>query len=201
MTTLKKFDYSKSKSDIFYKIIYPLFCKDFLFGNDYNNFVILVSNVFVLNKEQWEYILDHWNSKEGICSIRQLEDKKRYVFNFPNGIKRETIVSHYEELLKHGFIDNCKDDFISAYSSLNQEFNKIVWKKSFPLLNYYISELTKLTNNKNDKWKVTASIFLRNNGMSFKCFNIRSTQGTNGIIRSDKDIDQIIKSLKESLSK
>ena len=36
--TIKKFDYSKSTKDIFYEIIYPLYSRDFLFGNDYEQF-------------------------------------------------------------------------------------------------------------------------------------------------------------------
>ena len=32
--TIKKFDYSNVKEDIFYKVIYPLYPKEFLFGNN-----------------------------------------------------------------------------------------------------------------------------------------------------------------------
>lgn len=71
---IKKFDYSKSKEDIFYKIIYPLYPNEFLFGNDYEKFAFIVSANFILNQEQWEYILEHWNEKEKI-----LEDSSKNV--------------------------------------------------------------------------------------------------------------------------
>lgn len=60
--TIKKFDYSKSTKDIFYEIIYPLYSRDFLFGNDYEQFAFLVGANFILNAEQWE-------QKESILTI------------------------------------------------------------------------------------------------------------------------------------
>ena len=65
----KKFDYSKSTGDIFYKIIYPIYAKEFLFGNDYEKFVYIVSAKFILNTTQWEFILEHWELKESILTI------------------------------------------------------------------------------------------------------------------------------------
>ena len=67
--TIKKFDYSNSKTDIFYKTIYPIYAKEFLFGSSYENFAFLVSANFILNPEQWSYILDHWNEKEEILKL------------------------------------------------------------------------------------------------------------------------------------
>jgi hypothetical protein len=67
--TIKKFDYSKSKSDIFYKIIYPLYAKEFLYGNCYADFALTVSANFILNAEQWDYILEYWELKESILII------------------------------------------------------------------------------------------------------------------------------------
>ena len=67
--TIKKFDYSKSTKDIFYEIIYPLYSRDFLFGNDYEQFAFLVGANFILNAGQWEYILEHWEQKESILTI------------------------------------------------------------------------------------------------------------------------------------
>jgi hypothetical protein len=64
-----KFDYSKSTEDIFYKIIYPIYAKEFLFGNKYEDFVLTVSASFILNAEQWEYILEYWEQKEAILTI------------------------------------------------------------------------------------------------------------------------------------
>jgi len=67
--TIKKFDYSNSKEDIFYKIIYPIYAKAFLFGDNYEAFVFEVSANFILNSEQWEYISEHWEEKEKILRI------------------------------------------------------------------------------------------------------------------------------------
>ena len=69
LMTIKKFDYSKSTEDIFYKIIYPIYAKEFLYGNSYENFAFTVSANFILNPEQWEYILEHWNQKESVLKI------------------------------------------------------------------------------------------------------------------------------------
>lgn len=66
---IKKFDYSKSTEDIFYKIIYPIYAKEFLYGNSYEYFAFLVSANFILNAPQWEYILEHWELKESILKI------------------------------------------------------------------------------------------------------------------------------------
>lgn len=69
---IKKFDYSKSKEDIFYKVIYPLYAREFLFGNKYESFAFLVEANFILNAEQWDYILEHWEQKESILYIENL---------------------------------------------------------------------------------------------------------------------------------
>ena len=52
--TIKKFDYSKSREDIFYKIIYPIYAREFLFGSNYETFAFTVSANFILNAEHWE---------------------------------------------------------------------------------------------------------------------------------------------------
>lgn len=67
--TIKKFDYSKSREDIFYKIIYPIYAKEFLFGNYYIEFAMLIEQNFILNPIQWDYILQHWDEKESILNI------------------------------------------------------------------------------------------------------------------------------------
>jgi hypothetical protein len=67
--TIKKFDYSESTEDIFYKIIYPVYATAFLFGNDYESFAFTVSANFILNSQQWEYILEHWELKEELLTI------------------------------------------------------------------------------------------------------------------------------------
>ena len=70
--TIKKFDYSTSKEDIFYKVIYPMYAKEFLFGSNYEQFAFLIQANFILNSEQWDYILDHWEQKESILNIENL---------------------------------------------------------------------------------------------------------------------------------
>ena len=70
--TIKKFDYSKSKKDIFYKILYPIYAKEFLYGNKYEDFAFTISVNFILNSEQWEYILEHWEQKESILKIETI---------------------------------------------------------------------------------------------------------------------------------
>lgn len=70
--TIKKLDYSKIKKDIFYQVIYPLYAKEFLFNSNYENFIFLVEANFILNKEQKEYIKEHWELKENILTIENL---------------------------------------------------------------------------------------------------------------------------------
>lgn len=67
--TIKKFDYSGIKKDIFYEIIYPIYPKEFLFGSNYEAFAFLVFANFILNSQQWEYILEHWEQKEKILIL------------------------------------------------------------------------------------------------------------------------------------
>jgi hypothetical protein len=67
--TIKKFNYTESREDIFYKVIYPIYAKEFLFGSNLQDFIFTVSANFTLNKEQWEYITEHWEQKEKILSI------------------------------------------------------------------------------------------------------------------------------------
>ena len=65
---MKKLDYSWSTKDIFYKVIYPVYAREFLLGSDYEKFAALVSERFILNPEQWEYILEHWELKEKLLT-------------------------------------------------------------------------------------------------------------------------------------
>lgn len=64
----KIFDYRECKEDIFYKVIYPIFAKEFLFGGSYVDFALLVQTKFLLNSQQWELILKYWEEKESILS-------------------------------------------------------------------------------------------------------------------------------------
>ncbi len=70
--TIKKFNYSNTTEDIFYKVIYPIYAKEFLFGNSYENFAFLVSANFILNTTQWEKILEYWEEKESILTIETI---------------------------------------------------------------------------------------------------------------------------------
>ena len=67
--TIKKFDFSGIKEDVFYKHIYPIYPKEFLFGGKYESFAMLIEANFILNPQQWEYILEHWEQKESILNI------------------------------------------------------------------------------------------------------------------------------------
>lgn len=58
-----KINYSKIKSDVFYQYIYPLYTKEFLFGQDLEAFMFLLEANFTLSDIQKEYITEHWNTK------------------------------------------------------------------------------------------------------------------------------------------
>lgn len=64
------FDYRHIDEDIFYKVIYPLFAKEFLFGNDYLEFTSLLNKHFILNQIQMDAIDKHWNYKENILKLK-----------------------------------------------------------------------------------------------------------------------------------
>ena len=68
VSSKKRFDYTNSREDIFYKVIYPLFSKEFLFGNDLEEFLKLVNETFILNDFQVLHIVEHWKEKENICN-------------------------------------------------------------------------------------------------------------------------------------
>jgi len=61
-----KTNFTKLGNDIFYKYIYPVLAKEFLLGNNYEEFANKVSKLFILNPEQWEVILYEWEFKEYI---------------------------------------------------------------------------------------------------------------------------------------
>jgi len=69
---IKKIDYSKSTEDIFYKILYPIYAREFLFGDDYESFALTISANFILNSKQWDCILKHWEEKETILTNEEL---------------------------------------------------------------------------------------------------------------------------------
>ena len=64
----KKADLTKMGAGVFYKYIYPVVARDFLLGDDYEEFAQLVSVWFVLTPEQWQTVLYEWELKEQILS-------------------------------------------------------------------------------------------------------------------------------------
>lgn len=62
-----KIDLTKNKEDIFYKYVYPLTAKKFLFGClKYEDFANYVYSMFILSPEQWAEVLKCWEEKETI---------------------------------------------------------------------------------------------------------------------------------------
>lgn len=61
-----KIDLSRTSGEVFYKYIYPLFAKEFLFGSNYVQFAEMIEEKFILNETQWEYILSEWEQKESV---------------------------------------------------------------------------------------------------------------------------------------
>ena len=56
-------------SKVMYGYIYPVYQKEFLFMNDYQQFAEnVVSPHFILTPEQWEAVLQKWDIKEKILS-------------------------------------------------------------------------------------------------------------------------------------
>ena len=60
------------QKDFFHEEIYPIFKKDFLLGNNYEEFAKKVSEKFTLNSEQWGNVLECWEQKEDILSNKKL---------------------------------------------------------------------------------------------------------------------------------
>jgi hypothetical protein len=48
--------------------IYPLYAKEFLLGNSYEEFAELVQKDFDLTPDQWEALLNEWEIKENILN-------------------------------------------------------------------------------------------------------------------------------------
>jgi len=64
----KKIDLTHLEDAIFYKHIYPVYPKEFLFSNEYEWFADKVSESFLLNERQWQNILEEWELKETILA-------------------------------------------------------------------------------------------------------------------------------------
>jgi len=61
-----KINLTKLGDGVFYKYIYPVYPKEFLFGIDYETYATIVSEEFILNERQWDNILIEWEIKEAI---------------------------------------------------------------------------------------------------------------------------------------
>jgi hypothetical protein len=55
-------------STVFYKCIYPVLDKEFLFGNNYEIFANKVSKLFTLDADQWQTVLNEFELKETILA-------------------------------------------------------------------------------------------------------------------------------------
>jgi len=55
-------------SKVFYSYIYPIFAREFLFMNKYEDFANLLQLHFILTEAQWETVLNEWELKESILS-------------------------------------------------------------------------------------------------------------------------------------
>lgn len=64
----QKLNLSAIKQDVFYKYIYPVFPKEFLFGNNYPMYAEFVNACFILSPEQWDEVLEEWENKEKILT-------------------------------------------------------------------------------------------------------------------------------------
>jgi len=65
---IMKVDLTKVKGEVFYKYIYPVFPTEFLYNCNYEKFAELVNMLFVLNKKQWESVLNEWEIKESLLT-------------------------------------------------------------------------------------------------------------------------------------
>jgi len=56
------------ETKVFYGYIYPVYAKEFLFMNNYQQFAEMVQLSFILTPAQWEVVLNEWEFKERILS-------------------------------------------------------------------------------------------------------------------------------------
>ncbi|MDA3780313.1 MAG: hypothetical protein PF487_08890 [Bacteroidales bacterium] len=55
-------------SKLFYGYLYPLYAREFLFGDDRNKFIELIDMDFDLTPNQWNAVLIAWDEKEYILN-------------------------------------------------------------------------------------------------------------------------------------
>jgi len=56
------------RSNFFFDYIHPVFAREFLFMNKYEDFANLLQLHFILTEAQWETVLNEWELKESILS-------------------------------------------------------------------------------------------------------------------------------------
>ncbi|MBK8349131.1 MAG: hypothetical protein IPL08_16515 [Saprospiraceae bacterium] len=115
-------------------------------------------------------------------------------------IELKTILEdHHDELVRLGLIDRCITHFKSAYIG-NKPFTKIKWNKGFPLLQYYVNKFSALVDN-STKWVIPAQIFLKLDGSEISNKQLAKTKGSDGPIKKDNDIDDLIADFYSKLEK
>ncbi len=65
----KKVDLSNVPGEVFYKYIYPMSAREFLFGVRYEEYAEFIGAKFILHPEQWEEVLMQWEFKEGMLRL------------------------------------------------------------------------------------------------------------------------------------
>ena len=65
---MKKINLEKIHTSKVWEWLYPIYAKQFLFGNSYEELAQEIQKSFVLTPNQWEAILGEWEYKEMILS-------------------------------------------------------------------------------------------------------------------------------------
>ena len=65
----KKINFKNYAPSRAWDLMYPLICQDFLFRTDYVIFAELIEEKFILQPDQWEYVLIRWEQKESFLSV------------------------------------------------------------------------------------------------------------------------------------
>lgn len=62
-------DLSNVPGEVFYKYIYPMSAREFLFGVKYDEYAKFIGAKFILHPEQWEEVLMQWEFKEDMLRV------------------------------------------------------------------------------------------------------------------------------------
>lgn len=98
--------------------------------------------------------------------------------------------SHHDLLYDNNFISKNISNFRNAYQGA-KEFNKILWKGSFPELKYYFKKLSKKITNENF-WVIASQIYLKPDGSEFTNQELSRTKKNKGEIKEHHIIDKIV---------